>query len=263
MAGLTETDAATITLAARGKYLDVQESLDIHYSDEQGDRSDAVFANFRAVNVGNLKTNVLYRSASPVDNQHKRAAVTDRLVAEVGVAYILNLSDDDDEFASHVAAEDFASPYALSLYEQGTVMALSMNMAFKSDDFSQKLVEGLTAASKVDVPLLVHCVEGKDRTGFVCMILEALSGATYGELVTDYMLTYDNYYGINQTSEPTKYRIIKGKYFDVMLRYIIGDSTVDITTADYSFYAREFVLSIGMDAADVNALTARLVKAEL
>ena len=137
-----------------------------------------------------------------------------------------------------------------------------MNMAFKSEGFSEKLVRGLTAASKADGPYLVHCVEGKDRTGFVCVVMEALAGATYQEMVADYMVTYDNYYGINQTSEPTKYGIIKEKYVDVMLRYIAGDGDVDITTVDYATAVKAYLLSIGMAEADIDALKARLIEAE-
>jgi len=258
-AGLSETDTAVIELAEKAKYLDIQESLNIRYSDEQGDKSDAVFANFRAVNVGNLKENVLYRSASPADNQHKRAAVTDRLAAEAGIAFVINLSDDDEELAEHTKAEDFNSPYFLSLYNQNKVIALSMNMAFKSEGFSQKLVRGLTAASLSEGPFLVHCVEGKDRTGFVCMVIEALAGATYEEMVEDYMITYDNYYGINKQSDPTKYRIIKEKYIDVMLAYVAGFGNAEIKTADYASCARAYLLAIGMTEADIDALTARFV----
>ena len=260
-ANLSPNDTAVITLVKKGKYLEEQNALDIHYSDEQGDRSDVVFANFRAVNVGNLKQNILYRSASPVDNQHKRATAADRLAAQAGIGFIINLSDNAEELASHIGAEDFQSPYALSLYNQGKIIPLSMSMAYKSETFSQKLVQGLTAASHADGPYLVHCVEGKDRTGFVCMVLEALAGATYREIVDDYMITYDNYYSINQTSEPSKYNIIKEKYIDVMLKYVTGDGNVDITTADYNRYAREYLLSIGMSVADIDALQNRLVNA--
>lgn len=259
-AGLSETDTASIELEEKAKYLDLQESLDITYSDEQGDQPDEVFANFRSVNVGKLKKDILYRSASPADNQHKRAAVADRLAAEAGVAYIINLSDDAEELAAHIEADDFDSPYFLSLYNQNKVIPLSMNMAFKGEAFSQKLVDGLTAASKEEGPYLVHCVEGKDRTGFVCMVIEALAGASYQEMVDDYMVTYDNYYSINQDSVPTKYRIIKEKYIDTMLRYVAGfGSADDIETADFAHCAREYLLAIGMAEADIDALTSRLI----
>lgn len=43
-------------------------------------------------------------------------------------------------------------------------------------------------------PYEVNCVEGKDRTGFVIAVLECLGGASYEELIEDYMITYYNYY---------------------------------------------------------------------
>ena len=259
---LSETDTATVTLSQKAKYLAEQNAMDIHYSDEQGDLSDETFANFRAVNVGNLKENVLYRSASPCDNQHKRAAIADRLIASAGVNFIINLSDDEEDLISHINGSDFNSPYFLSLYQSGKVIPLSMSMAYKTDVFSEKLRNGLTAAANAEGPYLVHCVEGKDRTGFVCMVIEALSGATYTEIIDDYMITYDNYYNVNKSDEPEKYDILKRKNIDVMLKYITGDNGVDIINADYAYYAEEYLLSIGMSSSDVDLLKTRFIRSE-
>ena len=261
-AGLTDGDTATVELVKHGKYLDVQMARDIHYSDEQGDKSDEEFANFRAVNVGELKENVLYRSASPCDNQHKRAAVVDRLIAAAGVGFIINLADDEEELAAHIAKDDFDSPYFLSLYENDKVVPLSMNMAYQGEDFSAKLVEGLSSvlttgllmAASSDGPYLVHCVEGKDRTGFVCAVIEALAGATYQELVDDYMITYYNYYGINEQTDKARYDVIKLKTIDEMLQYVVGEN-VDITTADYAECAKNYLIRLGMSEQDVAAVT--------
>ena len=52
-AQVSEEDKATITLNKSGKYLDIQEALDIHYTDTQGDMPDYKFGNFRVCNVGN------------------------------------------------------------------------------------------------------------------------------------------------------------------------------------------------------------------
>ena len=136
-----------------------------------------------------------------------------------------------------------------------------MSMAYQEDDFSQKLVQGLTAASKEEGPYLVHCVAGKDRTGYVCMVLEALAGSSYQEMIDNYMVTYNNYYSINQESDPGKYKIIKEKYIDTMLRYIAGFglSFDDFETVDYAYCTKKYLLAIGMQEADINALTDRLV----
>ncbi len=69
------------------------------------------------------------------------------------------------------------------------------------------------------------------------------------------MVTYDNYYGINKTSDESKYSIILQKNLYPMLRYITGDnSEVDITTADYATYTNQFLLGLGMTQTEITAL---------
>ncbi len=260
-AGLDDGMTASVTLKERGKYLNVQEASDIHYYDEREKYpSDAVFANFRAVNVGRLKENVLYRSASPCDNQHNRASYVDALIGEAGINCVVDLADNEAKVQKYMAADDFRSPYWLSLYEGGHVILLSMSMNFQAEDFKAKVCDGLRAMSAQEGPYLVHCTEGKDRTGFMCMLLEALAGASYRELVDDYMLTYDNYYKITEQSDKTKYDTILNRNLVAMIRYIVNDDSVDITTADLSVYARSFLLSVGMTDAEIDAVLARIAQ---
>ena len=261
IAALKETDTATVTLIAHGAFLDVQQARDIHYFDEREKYdSDEIFANFRNVAVGELKENVLYRSASPCDNQHNRAPFVDRLIEAAGVNCIVNLSDTESKIEGYLAASDFDSPYFRSLYQNGNVLLLSMNMNYTSDEFKQKLANGLTAMAEKEGPYLVHCTEGKDRTGFVCILLEAFAGASYEEIAADYMLTYDNYYGITAESDPAKYNTIKEKNVDAMLQSITGDETADITTADLAASAAAYLQNAGMTEASVAALREKLVK---
>ena len=256
---LDETCTADITLCERGKYLAVQKARDIQYSDEQGEQSDIVFANFRAVNMGDLKKDVLYRSASPCNDEHNRASVTDRLAAEAKIGFMLNLSDNESDILGFIAAETFDSPYFLSLFTSGKVAPLGLSANFKSESFGEKLAQGLEAVAQSEGPVLIHCVEGKDRTGYVLMLLEALCGASYGEIVDDYMLTYDNYYGINKTSDPERYDIIKEKNLDVMISYMTGTPAEDgFENVDLAKSARELLVRIGMTEDSVNRLYSRL-----
>ena len=256
---LDENCTADITLCERGKYLAVQEARDIQYSDEQGEQSDIVFANFRAVNMGDLKKDVLYRSASPCNDEHNRASVTDRLAAEAKIGFMLNLSDNESDILGFIAAETFDSPYFLSLFTSGKVAPLGLSANFKSESFGEKLAQGLEAVAQSEGPVLIHCVEGKDRTGYVLMLLEALCGATYGEIVDDYMLTYDNYYGINKTSDPERYDIIKEKNLDVMISYMTGTPAEDgFENVDLAKSARALLIKTGMTEDSVNRLYSRL-----
>ena len=258
-ANLDEHCTASVYLNDHGVYLDIQEARDIHYSDERKDfKSDEIFANFRNVKLGNIGEGILYRSASPCDNQHNRAPYVDALISEAKVACILNLSDNETKIENYIAKEDFASPYFLSLYQDGKVIPLAMNMNFTSDEFRTKLADGFTAMAEKEGPYLVHCTEGKDRTGFVCMLLEALAGATYQEIVDDYMLTYDNYYKITEKSDKTKYDVILEKNLIAMLYTVTGDRNVDLKTADLSAYAKAYLKGNGMTDGAIDKLLARL-----
>ena len=257
VADVTAHDTATVVLKEKGKYLALQEAMDIHYTDTQDGRTNEVFANFRAVNtISTMKNNTLYRSCSPIDNQHNRAHICDDLIQAAGVQFVMDLADSPDELVELYAADDFDSPYFKSLADDGNVVALAMSSAYTKQPFSVKMVQGFKAiVASGKSKILVHCVEGKDRTGFICVVIEALCGATYQELVDDYMVTYDNYYGINKTSDESKYTIIMQKNLYPMLRYITGDNpNVDITTADYATYTNQLLLSLGMTQTEITAL---------
>ena len=282
LAALDESMTATITLREAGRYADIQDARDIHYRDDRDEfPSDEVFANFRAVQVSGLAENTLYRSASPCDNQHNRAPYVDALCREAGIAYILDLADNADKIAGYIAKEDFNSPYFLSLYENGKVDPIALNMNYGSADFRAKLTAGLQKMAAEDGPYLVHCTEGKDRTGFVCLLLEALCGAGYEEIVDDYMITYDNYYEITKEEKPllgaafsgfmgyygldsekvsagaARYTVIVENVLDPMVQSLAqGDP--EFRTADLSEYAKAFLREGGMSDEEIAALIGKL-----
>ena len=256
-AELDEHCTASVFLKEQGKYLDVQEARDIHYSDDRTKfPSDEAFANFRNFHPGNIREGVLYRSASPCDNQHNRAPYVDALIKEAGVGCILNLSDNDAKIEKYMAADDFNSPYFKSLYEAGDVIPIALAMNFTADEFHQKITAGFTEMIEHDG--LIHCTEGKDRTGFVCMLLAALGGASYQEIVDDYMITYDNYYEITEVSDKTKYDVILDKNLIAMMKVVAGDESIDLRTADLSACARNYLKKAGMKDADIQKLTGKI-----
>ncbi|MBQ2657112.1 MAG: tyrosine-protein phosphatase [Erysipelotrichaceae bacterium] len=259
-ADLNEHSTATVILREAGKFYDNQIARDIHYTDFRKDYpSDEVFANFRNVIVGNIKEGVFYRSASPCDNQHNRATYVNDLIREAGINAILNLSDNEEKIEKYIAQEDFSCDYFLELYEKGNVIPIALNMNYLSQEFAEKIAQGFITLSEKEEPYLIHCTEGKDRTGFVCMLVEALAGADYQSIVDDYMLTYDNYYKINETKEPLKYRIIKEQNIDEMLRFLVYDGS-DIETADLSYYARGYLKNGGMSDEQIDLFLERIAE---
>ena len=215
--GMTDDAVVTVTLREKGKYAATQDLFSLQYSDERADfDSDQIFANFREVTGGSLKPKTLYRSASPCDNQHGRAAYANRFAEAAGVRFVLNLSDSEGKYVGYTAEAGFDSAYYDSLYRAGNVLLLAMNANYRADAFAATLSEALYAMAVHEGPCLVHCVEGKDRTGFVCALLLALSYATADEITADYMITYANYYGVTKETRPDTYEAIRANVDDFL-----------------------------------------------
>ena len=258
---LEEHNTATITLHEKGKYLPIQEASDIHYFDERERYdSDAMFANFRSMNLGKLKRDVIYRSASPCDNQHNRAPYVDALIREAGVNTILDLADNEVKIEKYIARDDFASPYFLSLYDSDQVIPIALNMNYLSDDFGMKIVQGFNLMAEKEGPYLIHCTEGKDRTGFVAMLIEALAKASYKEIEADYMKTYANYYRIDKSNDKEKYQIILERNLDGMIAFMVNDAGIDFKNCDLSIYAENYLQRCGMSEEQIQALKGCLME---
>ena len=215
--GISKDTEVVVVLNEKGKYRATEDLNALHYSDKRSDydsedrseyESDAVFANFREVRGGNLKDKAIYRSASPCDDKHNRAAYANRFAEKNRINFVINLSDSEESYRASADAPGFASTYYDSLYKAGNVLLMGLNANYRSDDFANKIAGALVEMTKHPAPCLIHCVEGKDRTGFACALILALAGATPEEIIDDYMLTYANYYGIIKEKEPERYDAI-------------------------------------------------------
>ena len=103
-------------------------------------------------------------------------------------------------------------------------------------------------------PYLIHCKEGKDRTGFVCALLECLMGASADEVIGDYMLTYRNFYGVQPGS--TAYdAIVRGGITAMLSGH---PETDDLHSADLVGWAEDYLRSAGVPDETVAALKLRL-----
>ena len=249
----------SLILTDKGGYRDQYLIHQLFRTNEREDySSDAVFANFREIVGGNLGSGALFRSSSPVNNEIGRAKYADELMSLNNIKSVMNLADSRETIEGYFKEEDFASPYYKSLYENGQVIALNMGVSFKTREFQNGLVEGLTFLSKNEGPYLVHCNEGKDRAGFTSALLSALMGLTYDEIASDYMTSYENYYHVEKGTE--QYEAVKRSNIDSMLSFIAGVETKDLENVDLSVKAEEFLIAIGMEKADIDTLKSKLSK---
>ena len=234
-------------------------ALHLKYSKNREDfSSDIVFANFRNVKLGNIKEGILYRGASSIDNSYGRAKYVDKLIAEAGVKFDVDLTDNDEKIKRHFSKKGFASNYFKSLYENGKTICLHINTNYREQKYHDRIVKAMVAMSKNEGPYYIHCVEGKNRTGFLLAVIEGLAGASYEEIVKDHMITFANYYGITEETDKEKYDILKARYIDSMLRYIAdndpwtGNGTIELKDLDWVNIMGRYLTKNGMRQEDID-----------
>jgi protein tyrosine/serine phosphatase len=209
--------------------------------------SDAAYANYRMVAATGLKTNLLYRSSTPVDPDIARDTYAMAEMAATGIKSVLNLADSSE------AMHNYAT-FADSYYSRCQIINLEMNYDFGSQEFGEKVKESVLFIIDNDGPYLIHCKEGKDRTGILCAILEAFAGATLKEVEEDYMLTYYNFYNV-KPADDTYAIILKNNIFKTLKDLF---DVEDIATADLRESSTAYLLSIGLTQADLDALASKI-----
>ena len=279
---LTTDMKCTITLVNQGGY-DYEQKLvggltyskDFEdYEEKNGVSKEEVFANFRAVKSEAMKENVLFRSASPFDNANNRAPYVNELAKANGIDYVLDLADSQKKIDKYKESEVWSQlDYAQQLLDNDQVCLMSMSAAYEGAGYQTALVNGLNSALAHNATkILFHCTEGKDRTGFVGLVLESLCGASYEEMLNDYMITYDNYYNLTEESDKTAYDYIVDLKFNDMVNYLLtfdpsleaqGDGSYDlakVTPENFAAAARNLLAKAGMSEENLDALTALLKK---
>ncbi|CAA9502111.1 MAG: hypothetical protein AVDCRST_MAG39-1427 [uncultured Sphingomonadaceae bacterium] len=126
----------------------------------------------------------------------------------------------------------------------------------------------LLALAAEDGATLVHCMAGKDRTGFAVALVHALLGVREDELMADYLLT--NTAGNLEERIAAGARAMRGSlsstFDEDTLRVLMGVraeylraalSAVSTRHGGAEGYARE---ALGVDAATLDALRAKLVE---
>lgn len=157
--------------------------------------SDQAYANFREVAVGSIAPGRLYRSASPIDpRQGDRRFVADKLLKASGAVTVVNTSDCRFRFKGF---EGFDKTHYATLNH----VALNMKDPYADPGFLEDMRNGLDFMGENEGPYLVHGTQGIQRTGYVCMVLEALMGADWETVVDDYMRSYTDYYRLSPDTQ--------------------------------------------------------------
>lgn len=213
------------------------------------DLSDAEFANFRAVETTGFGRGTLYRSSSPVNPALNRNTEADEAMQLALVRTVMNMADSEETL------KGFAD-YGLTYYSQCNILALNMGMDFFAAKFERKLADGFRWLATHEGPYLIHCKEGKDRTGFASAVLECLMGAKADEIVADYMLTYRNFYGIGPASP--QYAEIAAGNIETSLSKAFGIASLGDEGVNLQACAEAYLERIGMTRDEIALLKEKL-----
>ena len=208
--------------------------------------TDAQFANFRAVNAPDLATGVLYRSSSPIDPILGRNAFADAAARAVGIRSVVNMVNSADEAR---ALPGWNGSYAAGCATFFRPMAVDVT----ASDFAADIADSFRFIATNATPCLLHCKEGKDRTGFACALLALLFGATLDEAAADYLETFRNYYG--QSPDSPEGMRSRETFFGLLRRAF---RLKDLEGADLRAAARDYLLRAGLSPDEIAALKARL-----
>ncbi len=233
-------DKIAVKLSVKGGYKQSYELLkSIYPIERRAEETAEEYANFREVKTTGMGRGVLYRSSNPLNSAKNpgRYAVVDSLARVVGVKAEIDLADTPEKLPVLITAEGYTATYCPQLYREGKVVACGMDACTFGAPFKAGVAKAVRFMLDNEPPYLLHCNEGKDRCGFVSMLLEAFMGASVDELRRDYMVTMLNFYRIPDGGE--SYQLRQRLSIDRMLWMMCNE------------YALDYCLDIDWDNIDV------------
>ena len=255
-AGVDADSPIKVVMEEKGGYLDqcvLRQLGGTTNRADYADFTDEQYANFRMVAAPGIASGILYRSSSPINPVLNRNHEADAALDAVGVHSVLNLADTEESMKTYPG---FAETHCA----KRDILALAMSMNVASPEFRAKLADALRFIATSQGPWLVHCSHGKDRTGFLCAILECLAGATADAVVADYMESYVNLYHLEPGGE--KYDLLAESNIVRELQDAFGLPDLAAPGADLAAAARTYLLSLGLSDSEIDALLANLAGGE-
>lgn len=280
---ITDSTLLTVRSNQSGKYVKIQNALNFNVIYDQSKLTDEQWANFRVLKSdnenGKMKENLIYRSASPSNNQYKRAAKVSELMGQKTISYDINLSETKGKLDQTVNAEGFKemSPYYYDFYQNHkdtNVYANHLLSRFYSQGWKAAIKEiaTLISANAANNTFLIHCVEGKDRTGNVCTLLQMLCESNYEYMKQDFLTSFSNIFGADFNNKDCLYYTTKIYFISNVLAPICFPKNKEVeyyepakyeqmSSTDFYNYAKSYLTQeAGLTEAEVAALKTAISK---
>ena len=255
-ANIQPGETITITLDERGKYKDAYDAYNIGLSLEKMEgQTDEEFCNAREVTKGNIKSGILHRGSSATNEAFNRVELMDEYLRNNDINLVLSLSENDEQLRSH----DNLPEHTQEMLDNDQFLALNIGVDFHTPNTMKALGDGLVEMMNHDGPYLIQCSYGRDRTGLLCAVLEALCGASYEEIVDDYMLSFGWLHKIEMDPTSYQYKLFKER-IDDELSEAFEVELEQLSEADLEKESRDFLKECGMTDAEIDKLIDTLTK---
>lgn len=229
------------------------------------------YSNFRMIKAGNIKSGVLYRGCSLLNYNFSKGRISAavKLCQESDIRTIIDLSDSDQDVNNYLSSPINSDSYVHKVKKQNSLFNAKLSQDFFCEKTTAELARAFRFIISHEPPFLIHCNEGKDRTGLVCILIEALLKADIDEIVNDYMLSYKNYYEITENDYeyqflrdmiPLRFLTFLSQYENLNdINEIDGDSMKFIPDKDYSLCARKYMIEqVNMTEEEVDDIVLKL-----
>lgn len=198
-----------------------------HLDNRSDFQTDEKFANFRALILDNKRSTNFYRSASSINDKYGRAKIVQKVMQKYNINTVIDFSH--------------------------------LQCRCQSEEFGSSLVSSLRKLQAEKGPYVIQCDAGKKRTGFVCIILEALSGTSYDNIVNDYLESYKNNNGLDTIYDLELTTRIIQQNINPRIQYI-ANYNGEISTINLKDAANKYLSHYGMISTEIANLQKLLLK---
>lgn len=253
--GIYENLDVKITLNEKQRYLSTMNLYYLKISNNLSDYPSVIqFINAREIQIGKIKKGTLFRSTSPFNDKYNRQKETGEFIKVNKIHTILNLADTHENIEKYKNIPE----HTLDVYKSGNVIISGVGINFYTDEFCNQLTNALKKFIEKKGPYLIHCTLGRDRTGFVCLLLEALMEGTYNEIVDDYMLSFYNLHQLDKNIQSEKYNLYKEEVDDIIKYLCKVETNEALTKEKLQNSAERYLLNGGMSIAEISKLKSLL-----
>ena len=220
-------------------------------------KTEVQYANFRNVRAGKIGRNILYRSQHPANGSY-RSQFANKLAKQKGVRTVINLCD------TKGAVEGYFRKYKISpnyyyrtLYAKGRIHYANIKEYHNGSAYRKKVAYACRFMNVHQGPYLIHCKVGRDRTGFMILLLECLMDAPFSYMLRDYEQSLINVNGYNWEKA---HKTAREKLRDE-LHYMTGKSRyTNWNNIKLRTYAEKYLKKCGLSAREILRLKKNLSK---